>query len=76
MPTRSDLPNNPNSPFACLKGHHVAMRVRDFEASKSWFVEKLDFRVLKVWWFNNRQHAYLVPPNDNAFHVEILGGHP
>lgn len=76
MPMPSDLPPNPSSTFASMRGHHVAMRVRDFEGSKNWFVEKLDFRVLKVWCFKNRQHAYLVPPIDNTFHIELLGGAP
>ena len=70
------MPSKLHSAFFSMRGHHVALRVRDFEGSKNWFVEKLDFRVLKVWWFKNRQHAYLAPPNDNMFHLEILGGAP
>jgi lactoylglutathione lyase/glyoxylase I family protein len=65
---------NPKSPFACMKGNHIAFRVPDFAASKAWFVEKLDFRVIHEWPFGDLQLAYLAPPNDNAFWIEILGG--
>jgi catechol 2,3-dioxygenase-like lactoylglutathione lyase family enzyme len=37
---------DPRIPFASMKGHHVALRVPAVEASKRWFVEKLDFRVV------------------------------
>ena len=40
---------NTKSPFADMKGSHVAPRVPDFEASKTWFVENLDFRVIHEW---------------------------
>ena len=67
-------PVDPRSPFASMKGHHVALRVPDFEASKRWFVEKLDFRVMHEWPYGGLQLAYLAPPADDAFMVEILGG--
>ena len=57
-----------------MKPHHVAMRVPDFAASKRWFVEKLDFRVLHEWPYGDLQLAYLAPPTDDEFHVEIMGG--
>ena len=65
---------NKNSPFASMKGHHVAIRVADYEASKRWFIEKLDFRVVQEWPYSDQQLAYLAPPADDAFFVEILGG--
>ena len=40
-------PKNPNSPFASFGGHHVAIRVPDYEAAKQWYTTKLDFRVLQ-----------------------------
>ena len=33
----------PSASFASMRGHHVALRVPDFEAEKRFFVEKLDF---------------------------------
>lgn len=38
-------PRNPSSPFASFAGHHVGVRVPDYEAAKAWYTEKLDFRV-------------------------------
>jgi catechol 2,3-dioxygenase-like lactoylglutathione lyase family enzyme len=67
----------PNSPFASMKGHHVGIRVPDFEASKQWFVEKLDFRVVHTWPYADQTLAYVAPANDDGFFIEILGdGNP
>jgi len=71
----TELPKqNPASPFASMKGHHVAIRVPDFAVEKHWFVEKLDFRVVHEWPYADQQLAYLAPPTDELFYVEILGG--
>jgi catechol 2,3-dioxygenase-like lactoylglutathione lyase family enzyme len=64
---------NTRSPFASMKGHHVAMRVPDFEVAKRWFVEKLDFRVIHEWPYADQHLAYVAPPTDDTFFVEILG---
>lgn len=64
----------PASFFASMRGHHVAVRVPDFEAEKRFFVEKLDFRVVHEWPYADQQLAYVAPPNDDHFYVEILGG--
>jgi glyoxylase I family protein len=74
MPMPPHQPINPSTAFACMKGHHVAMRVPDFEASKSWFIEKLGFRVLKQWSSKELELAYLAPATDDTFHIEIMGG--
>jgi catechol 2,3-dioxygenase-like lactoylglutathione lyase family enzyme len=65
---------NGSSTFASMRGHHVAIRVPDFEVEKRWFVDKLDFRVVHEWPYADQQLAYVAPPNDDAFYVEILGG--
>src|SRR5258708_17464320 len=62
-----------SSPLASMKGHHVAMRVPDFEAAKRWFVEKLDFRVIHEWPYADQHLAYVAPPTDDSFFVELLG---
>lgn len=68
---------NTNSAFGSLKGTHVALRVPDFEKSKTWYMEKLDFRVVHEWPFGDLQLAYLAPANDDNFWIELLaGGHP
>jgi catechol 2,3-dioxygenase-like lactoylglutathione lyase family enzyme len=71
----AQLPSrNNNSALASMKGHHVAIRVPDYEVSKCWFVEKLDFRVVQEWPYSDQQLAYVAPPTDDSFFVEILGG--
>ncbi|TFW19385.1 VOC family protein [Duganella callida] len=68
---------NPSSPLAALSGHHVGIRVPDFAASKQWFIEKLDFRVVHEWPYADQKLAYVAPANDDHFFIEILGdGNP
>jgi catechol 2,3-dioxygenase-like lactoylglutathione lyase family enzyme len=65
---------NPTSVFGDMHGHHVAVRVTDFDIAKKWYVEKLDFRVVHEWPYADEQLAYLAPPNDDHFMIELLGG--
>ena len=74
MPNPAIPAQNPASPLASLKGHHVAVRVPDFEASLKWYVEKLDFRVVFQWPYADQTLAYVAPATDDSFFVEILGG--
>lgn len=68
---------NPASPLAAMTGHHVGIRVPDFERSKNWFIEKLDFRVVHTWPYEDQKLAYMAPANDDRFMIEILGdGNP
>ncbi|MFT3775933.1 MAG: VOC family protein [Minicystis sp.] len=64
---------NPTSTFSAMRGHHVAIRVPDYEAEKRWFTEKLDFRVVHEWPYEDQRLAYVAPPNDDHFFIEILG---
>ena len=64
---------NEKSPFASMKGHHVAVRVPDFVAARRWYVEKLDFRVVHEWPYADLHVAYLAPATDDAFFIELLG---
>ena len=57
-----------------MRGHHVAVRVKDFDEAKNWYVEKLDFRVVHEWPFADEQLAYLAPANDDGFMIELLAG--
>ena len=66
--------HNTPSPFASMKGDHVAVRVPDFEAAKRWYVEELDFRVTHEWRDRGLQLAYVAPATDDHFYVELLGG--
>lgn len=62
-----------DSPFSSMRGHHVAVRVPDFAAAKRWYVEKLDFRVVHEWSYEDQHLAYIAPPTDDGFFVELLG---
>ena len=67
-------PKNTQSAFADMRGHHVGIRVSDFEVAKRWYEEKLDFRVIHEWPFADEHLAYLAPANDDHFMIELLGG--
>ena len=55
----------PKSPFMSMKGHHVAVRVPSFERAITWYIDKLDFRVLRQWAYGDTQLAFLAPAIDN-----------
>ena len=74
MPMPAHPPKNPSSPFASFEGHHVGVRVPDYDAAKAWYTEKLDFRVLHEWPYGQLRLAYLCPADDDNFHLELLAG--
>src|SRR5215470_247793 len=65
---------NSASPFADMRGHHVAVRAPSLEQAKDFYVGKLDFRVVAEWPYADEQLAYLAPPTDDHFYIEVLGG--
>lgn len=67
-------PQPGKSPFASMKVHHVAVRVPNFERALTWYVEKLDFHVLRQWTYADMQLAFIAPAEDSEFVIEILGG--
>lgn len=68
----SDAPTS--SPFASMKGDHTAVRIPDLEQGIAWYVEKLDFQVTHRWTFGDLQLAYVAPPADTSFKIELIGG--
>jgi lactoylglutathione lyase/glyoxylase I family protein len=74
MSNPTDLRVSADHPFASWVGHHAAIRVPDYDVSKRWFVDRLGWRVVQEWMYGELQVAYLAPPGDDQFHVEILGG--
>jgi catechol 2,3-dioxygenase-like lactoylglutathione lyase family enzyme len=66
--------HNSDSPFADMRGRHVAVRTPSLAEAKEFYVGKLDFRVVAEWPFADEQLAYLAPPTDDQFYVEVLGG--
>ena len=67
-------PKNSASPFADMRGHHVAMRTPSLAEAKDFYVGKLDFRVNAEWPYADEQLAYLAPLADDHFYIEVLGG--
>src|SRR5215475_2741857 len=65
---------NTSSPFADMRGHHVAVRATSLEEAKAFYVGKLDFRVVAEWDYEDERLAYLAPPADDHFYLEVLGG--
>ena len=66
--------HNSASPFADMRGRHVAVRTPSLAEAKKFYVGKLDFRVVAEWPFADEQLAYLAPPTDDYFYIEVLGG--
>jgi len=67
-------PKNSSSPFADMRGHHVALRTPSLVEAKDFYVSKLDFRVVAEWDYGDEKLAYLAPPTDDHFYIEVLGG--
>ena len=67
-------PKNSASPFADMRGHHVGVRASSLAEAKDFYVDKLDFRVISEWEFADERLAYLAPPTDDHFYIEVLGG--
>ena len=65
---------NSTSPFADMRGHHVAVRTPSLEEALDFYIGKLDFRVVATWAYADEQLAYLAPPTDDHFTIEVLGG--
>jgi glyoxylase I family protein len=74
MPDFVPPPKNTASPFADMRGGHVAVRTTSLAEAKDFYVGKLDFRVIAEWDYADEKLAYLAPPTDDRFYVEVLGG--
>jgi glyoxylase I family protein len=67
-------PKNSASPFADMRGAHVAVRTPNLADAKDFYVGKLDFRIIAEWDYADEKLAYLAPPTDDHFYIEVLGG--
>jgi lactoylglutathione lyase/glyoxylase I family protein len=74
MPLPANPPTVADSPFSSMHGHHAAIRYPDFEAARSFWVDTMDWRVLQTWPYGSLTLAYVMPPNQDDFHLEILAG--
>lgn len=73
-PSATVPPAETSSPFAAMKGDHVAVRVPDLEQAIAWYAEKLDCRVTHRWTLGDLKLAYLSPAADSSFRIELIGG--
>src|SRR5262249_54705644 len=74
MPDFIPPPKNSGSPFADMRGHHVAVRTPSLAEAKAFYVGKLDFRVIAEWDYDDEKLAYMEPPMDDHFYLEVQGG--
>jgi lactoylglutathione lyase/glyoxylase I family protein len=74
MPLPVNPPRNPDSPFASMRGHHTGIRYPDYEKARDFWVDTMGWRILQVWPFGDLTLAYVMPPDQDDFHLEILGG--
>lgn len=74
MPTISFPPRRSASALASITADHVAIRVPDLARTVRWYTEHLDFRLVHQWPFGELQLAYLAPPDDDRFLIELIGG--
>jgi glyoxylase I family protein len=64
-----------SSPFASWKLEHAAIRVPDFETAVTWYIEKLDFRLVKISPLNEKTYGFLTAPAANSgFSIELIAG--
>ena len=73
MPIHSPA-NNLSSPFASVVGDHAGSRVPDFKAALDWYREKLDFRLMGSMDQGGVTFAYLAPPGNDQFRIELVAG--
>ena len=74
MPLPPEPPTITDSPFSSIRVHHTGIRCPDFEAARAFWVDLLDWRILQTWPYGDLTLAYLLPPNQDDFHLEILAG--
>lgn len=65
-------PKNTNSKFSDCKAGHVGIRTTKYNEILKWYEEKLDFRIIRKWNVNDIQLAFIAPPNDNDFIIEVI----
>ncbi|MET0862769.1 MAG: VOC family protein [Nakamurella sp.] len=74
MPLPANPPRNPESVFSAMRGHHIGIRYPEFSAALEFWVGRLDWRVLQTWPYGELTLAYLLPPDQDDFHLEVLAG--
>ncbi|WFP76859.1 VOC family protein [Mesorhizobium sp. WSM4906] len=67
-------PQNGSSPFKSMRGDHAGLRVADLDAALRWYQDALDFRHTRSIEAMGLTFAFIAPPNDNSFEIEIVAG--
>lgn len=63
---------NTASVFSDLKAGHVGIRTSKYDEILQWYTENLDFRIIHKWNVEDIKLAFIAPPNDNDFIIEII----
>lgn len=63
---------NTRSKFSDIKAGHVGIRTAKYNEILKWYEEILDFRIIRKWTVGEIQLAFIAPPNDNDFIIEII----
>lgn len=64
--------NNSNSDFSDVTAGHVAIKTTEYSGLIKWYLEKLDFRLVREFSAGEMRLAFLAPPNTNQFLIEVL----
>ncbi|MEO6176596.1 MAG: VOC family protein [Flavobacterium circumlabens] len=63
---------NAASSFGDMKAGHVGIRTTQYDEILHWYQENLDFRIIHKWKVGEIKLAFIAPPNDNNFIIEII----
>jgi catechol 2,3-dioxygenase-like lactoylglutathione lyase family enzyme len=64
-----------STPFASWKFDHTAIRVPDFDRAVAWYVQKLDFRLMKSVPLGEKMYGFLsVPAIETGLIIELVAG--
>ena len=63
---------NTHSKFSDIKARHVGIRTAKYIEILKWYEEILDFRIIRKWIVGEIQRAFIAPPNDDDFIIEII----
>ncbi|UOG77529.1 VOC family protein (plasmid) [Hymenobacter tibetensis] len=63
---------NIHSPFKDMRMGHIGLWTTDFEGLINWYVENLEFRLIRQVDLGHLQLAFLAPATDDNFWLEIL----
>lgn len=55
------------------KANHAGVRVEDIDTAIAWYVETLDFRLVRRWSLGEKVFGWLSPTGSDNFIVELLG---